>query len=121
MNVPPVFAGKARPLSSARPFRRCYICRRRHRSWFALANCVFPRAAWILGNPDPAGPCFAVVSNCPGGVTVALYATREAAAAAKEAIDGFGCGGRCLGRHEVQQLGPAAPLGVRDVGAVKAS
>lgn len=89
---------------------RAHRCSRRHRSWRTFANCVWPWQVWPSAIGD--GP-FASVSRCnmrPGipryryGVSVILFATAEAALAAKAGIDRTGCGGMCQGDHEVVQL-----------------
>jgi hypothetical protein len=59
---------------------------------------MFQRAAWIAGN----GP-FAVLAWC-GVTSVTLHADAEAATRALEIVDGTGCGGRCVGRHELVRL-----------------
>lgn len=78
-------------------------CARTHRTWNAVAACVFTRAAWVCGE----GP-YALVSWCPHGphdrsCTVTLWATAEEALAE---MKGLICGGRCLQDHEVIDLRP---------------
>jgi len=57
------------------------------------------RAIWIVGD----GP-WASVSRCPRGTTVQLYGEEAEALRAKRVIDGSGCSGACVGRHEVVEL-----------------
>lgn len=80
---------------------RCVRCGKRHRTWWRLAKCRWPRATWIVGE----GP-FASVSRCSPGSTVELYWHVEQAREAKRFIDGSWCGGRCGGRsyHHVIDL-----------------
>jgi hypothetical protein len=73
-------------------------CGRHHRTFTALANCMLPRACWIVGD----GP-FAVIAWC-GSTSVRLYSDLEAAVRARSSIDASGCGGRCVGHHEVVRL-----------------
>ena len=79
--------------------RRQHNCTSKHRSYARMAWCVWRRAVWIIGDA-----AFGCVSSCPGGVTVELYSTADAAQAAKDRIDATGCGSRCVRRHEVIQL-----------------
>lgn len=78
---------------------RQHGCARQHRTWHSLARCMWPRAAWVAGD----GP-FASVSWCPRGLTVVLHETALGAANAVRTIDAAGCGGRCIGNHEVIRL-----------------
>ena len=77
---------------------RQHRCTRSHRTYRTLAGCMFPRAAWITGS----GP-YATLAWC-GTLTVTLHATPEQAAAAREFIDSYGCGGQCYDRHEIVYL-----------------
>ena len=86
-------------------------CRRRHQTWRAQAACLWPRALWIAGNPPFPAACFAVLSCCPPGVTVTLWATLAEAREAKRRIDGGACGGRCQGRHDLERLACEPPAG----------
>lgn len=84
------------------PLIDCH-CGRRHRTWYAVARCTFPRAIWIAGNPPLAGPCYASVSDCRCQ-TVILHPAHAQAMAAKERIDATGCGGGCCRRHRIVEL-----------------
>ncbi|GEN78706.1 hypothetical protein [Actinotalea fermentans] len=77
---------------------RFHYCRRQHRTWRALATCMFPRAAWITGD----GP-FAVLAWC-GVTSVTLHADTDAATRALEIVNASGCGGRCTRDHELVRL-----------------
>ena len=77
---------------------RRHNCGRHHRTWTALAHCMFQRAAWIAGD----GP-FAVIAWC-GVTSVTLHPDVGTAELALETVDGTGCGGRCTGRHELVRL-----------------
>jgi hypothetical protein len=79
---------------------RAHNCARAHRSAATFARCVWSKAHWVSGYTYGE---FATVARCRG-VTVTLWATPEEAHTAKSAIDGTGCGGRCIGRHEVIRL-----------------
>ena len=70
----------------------CPKCGKAHRTWYALANCRWPKAEWIAGN----GP-WASLSLCPRGLTVELHDNRDEALTAKRVIDQTRCGGACLG------------------------
>jgi hypothetical protein len=79
-------------------------CGVRHRTWKVLAQCEWPRAAWVSGS----GP-WAFLSRCPHGphddvLTVTLCRTEGSALAYRGQMDLMGCGGRCEGRHEVVRL-----------------
>lgn len=76
-----------------------HYCRRVHRTFTALAHCMFPRAAWIAGDGGP----FAVVAWC-GVTSVTLHGDAEAATAALVAVGATGCGGRCTRDHELVRL-----------------
>lgn len=83
---------------------RRHQCNRRHRTYRTLAECIWPRAAPIIGEGE-----YATVSYCAHGphdraVTVQLHATLDDANAAKEFIDRTGCGGRCTRQHEIIRL-----------------
>jgi hypothetical protein len=78
-------------------YRRHY-CARHHRTWTALAHCMFQRAAWITGD----GP-FAVIAWC-GCTSVTLHPDAETAEHALEVVDGTGCGGRCVRHHDLVRL-----------------
>jgi hypothetical protein len=87
----------------------CGRCRRRHRSWRAVAQCRWQKALWISGNPPFDGSsCYASVSDCPCfrrvGLTAVLHATRAEAEAAKRLIDKYACGGGCSRQHRVVEV-----------------
>jgi hypothetical protein len=81
----------------AKVYRR-HRCQRRHRTYRAFANCVWPRAEWILGE----GP-FALLAHC-SVLTVTLHTTLESAENDKRMIDGGACGHACHGDHEIIEL-----------------
>jgi hypothetical protein len=83
---------KARPL----PSESCAV--HRHRSYRTLAKCIWPQAYWVAGE----GP-WASLAHC-NVLTIELHRTRATAEAAKRAIDGTGCGGRCHRHHEIVHL-----------------
>jgi hypothetical protein len=64
-----------------------------------IAKRKWPKAVWISGE----GP-YASVAYCPRGITVALYETLPEAERAKQMIDDTGCGGLCVGDHEIVKL-----------------
>ena len=81
-----------------RPGAVCPDCGRRHRTWRAVATCRWRDGlVWVAGEPPASQPCFAVVSFCPSGTTVTLWADRQEAEKRKGLIDRLACGGRCLG------------------------
>jgi hypothetical protein len=93
-----------RPVAPPKTYRR-HNCKRRHRSYRTLANCMWPRAVWVNGD----GP-YATLARCRV-LTVALHASLDAAHAAKRAIDQWGCGGRCPctgAGHELVRLASPA-------------
>jgi len=77
---------------------RDHHCNRQHRTWTALAHCMFPHAAWIAGD----GP-FAVIVGC-GVTSVTLHADVETAEHVLETVDATGCGGRCVRHHDLVRL-----------------
>ena len=86
---------------------RDHNCGRQHRTWTALAHCMFQRAAWIAGD----GP-FAVIAWC-GVSSVTLHRTAEAGQHALEVVDATGCGGRCVRHHDLARLDLNAREGTR--------
>jgi hypothetical protein len=70
------------------------------RSYLLEARRRWPRAIWIMGNGE-----YASVSYCRAQPTVMLFETLAEAERAKKAIDDTACGGRCMRRHEIVQLG----------------
>jgi hypothetical protein len=64
-----------------------------------LAKKRCPRAVWITGKG-----AYASVAYCPRGITVELHDTLADAERAKHMIDHIGCGGLCVGDHEVITL-----------------
>jgi hypothetical protein len=88
----------------AAPFTRCPRCGRRHRSWYALAECLWPRVAWVQGDPPARRPCFALVSNCSPARTVTLWPSLAAAEQSKAMIDRLACGGCCRRDHAIYLL-----------------
>jgi hypothetical protein len=81
---------------------RQHNCDRRHRTYLAMAKCIWPRANWIAEAEDGEGP-FAVLARCRG-LSVSLWSTAERAQEVKERIDRIGCGGFCGRNHEVVEL-----------------
>lgn len=80
---------------------RKHSCAKVHRTYTALAKCIWRRAHWVDGD----GP-YATVSGCRG-TTVQLHGTVGEAERAKSAIDGSGCGGACPctgAGHKIVQL-----------------
>ncbi len=77
---------------------RRHNCERKHRTLSTLAKCIWPRAAWILGDGK-----FATVAYCRV-TTVALHADLNSAQSAMSLIDSTGCGGMCSRRHKMVQL-----------------
>lgn len=81
---------------------RYHDCDRMHRTYMTVARCVWPKALWIKGNEHGR---FALVSWCRGWrPTVTLHDSAPAAFTAKQHIDELGCGGRCVGKHELVEL-----------------
>lgn len=83
---------------------RQHPCSRQHRTYNAVARCVWPRAGTIVGEGE-----YATVSYCAHGphdhaVTVQLHETLDDAEFAKDFIDRSGCGGRCSRQHEIIRL-----------------
>jgi hypothetical protein len=75
---------------------REHRCSSRHRSYPTMARCVWPRAAWIMGNGE-----WAAVSRCRrSDFSVSLF---EARAEAEEDLQ-LPCGGSCCGEHEVIRI-----------------
>lgn len=90
-------------------------CAKKHRSYMALAKCVWPRAAWIAGEEGP----YATVSRCPSGgysmaLTVELHTSVEAAKAALRLINEMACGGICRELHELIELRNRSAEGFRE-------
>lgn len=79
---------------------RRHRCDSRHRTWGALARCIWPRAEWISG----VGP-YATVAYCRV-TTVELHRDEQTARAALATINGTACGGRCYRDHELIVLAP---------------
>jgi hypothetical protein len=74
----------------------------RSRCPYQKAACLrWPWATWIEGEG-----AFASVSYCRGRwkTTVLLCPTQREAELKKAAIDGQGCGGRCVRLHRVEEL-----------------
>jgi hypothetical protein len=83
----------------------CPRCRRRHTSWYRVAKCRWPRALWINGDPPAHEDAFALVSACPPGLSVTLWASRAEAEKAKIDLNACGCGGQCRNFHRVIVMG----------------
>ena len=78
-------------------------CGRRHQAYPALANCIWPHAAWVSGNG-----AFACLEWC-GVVSVSLHPDLAAAQLALAKVDQDGCCSRCTGRHELVRLAFEGP------------
>jgi hypothetical protein len=89
----------------AAPGQPCPRCGRRHRSWYRVAHCVWPRSIWIAGDPPWQGLCYALLSFCPPGLTVTLWPTLAEAQGSKHEIDVTHCGSRCRRDHVIYQFG----------------
>jgi hypothetical protein len=81
-------------------------CGKRHRSIYAVANCVWPNNFWVNGD----GP-YATVSYCGRPektwrwhVSVMLHHDEATARKALERIDRLGCGGHCHRDHQLYML-----------------
>lgn len=81
-------------------------CTAQHRTFRTMAACIWPRAAWVLGN----GP-FASVSRCRGRITVQLHNDEQQARSALATIDSTACGGLCSRQHALVRI--ALPGGAR--------
>ncbi|MGH3476719.1 MAG: hypothetical protein ACRDPQ_14060 [Nocardioidaceae bacterium] len=75
-----------------------HYCDVSHRTYQAMAKCMWRRAVWIEGD----GP-YALLARCRV-LTVTLHADLAGAVVSKRPIDGSGCGGLCHGDHEIVQL-----------------
>ena len=73
-------------------------CTRQHRTHKTLAECMFPRAAWVHGD----GP-YACLAWCDV-LTIFLHQSEDDAGHSKDHIDDLGCGHACTRRHEIVQL-----------------
>src|SRR5260370_27493600 len=89
---------------TTRPGAKCRRCRQRHCSWRRVAQCRWPRACWIAGEPPITGPCFALLAHC-NVLTVTLLANRAEAEESKTGIDRLACGSRCRRNHQIIRLG----------------
>ncbi len=78
-------------------YRYCY-CTSRHRTYRAMARCVWSRADTVDGE----GP-YALLMRCRA-VTVNLHASPEQAEEECEIQNVVGCCGRCSRSHEIIQL-----------------
>ena len=63
--------------------------RQNHRSYYTLARCGWPTAAWVTGDGE-----WAVLAPCRA-LTVSLWQSQDKALNALEFIDASGCGGQC--------------------------
>jgi hypothetical protein len=88
----------------AAPGQPCERCGRRHRNWHQVAKCFWRGSEWVSGNPIGA-VVYALVSYCPRGVTVTLWADLDEAQRQKRCIDAGKCGGRCVGNRRIHRLG----------------
>lgn len=77
-------------------------CERNHRTFSALAKCIWPDAIWIAGYM---GGQFATVSYCLWeGPTVMLWATEEDARPMMAFIDRGGCSHSCRRDHRIVRM-----------------
>jgi hypothetical protein len=91
-------------LITASPGSRCPRCRRCHRTWHALASCIWQEAAWVVGDRVPRqGPCYAVLARC-GALTVTLWPSLAEAEERRRIITSTGCGGCCRRAHSIVRL-----------------
>ena len=102
------------------PWADCHQCGRRHRSWGKVADCVWPRAIWILGGEQlrvwaPGGngvpvraSCYALIARCSPGSTITLWPKLSQALRSKRKVDHTACGHLCMGPagHEIVKLDP---------------
>lgn len=79
---------------------RCPRCWRQHQRWRTLAGCLWPQNEWIAGSGR-----YGSFAWCPRGLTIVLHGTYAAALASKQLVDATRCGGQCVGRHSVVDLG----------------
>ncbi len=84
---------------TTQPQGPCPKCGRRHRTWYAVASCRWPKPLWVMGNG-----CWASLSRCHPGCTIILFGSEVEALEAKASIDKFACGGACCRRHYVVDL-----------------
>jgi hypothetical protein len=92
------------PVSAPKRPPRC-TCGQQHRTWFAVAECLYKRSLWVRGN----GP-FATVSSCAPGISVLLHNTEDEARKALALIDELSCGGSCHKAHRLVDLRDALNL-----------
>jgi hypothetical protein len=83
-------------------------CKARHRSPRALAGCIWPRAAWVIGD----GP-YVLLSHCRV-LTVTLYETAELRDRALDALGRHRCGSRCEMDHRTGWLDPTGHRAVTE-------
>ncbi len=78
---------------------RNHNCAAKHRTYPAMAACVWPRAAWVTGD----GP-YALLAHC-GTLKVTLWPTGAQAQEHRTRIDRAGCGAHCdPAGHEIVEL-----------------
>jgi hypothetical protein len=87
-------------------------CGRRHRGYQSLAECMWPDAAYVIGDG-----AFALLARCDL-FTVSLYETRGEAQRRERALDARGCGRTCEGLHELRSLGGDADGGMASLDAL---
>lgn len=85
-------------LAGTKTYSRHY-CQRQHRSFRTLAQCIWPRAAWISGDA-----ALALVSYCGAVTTVSLHRSIDDAECSRVHIDRGGCGHACVKHHELIRL-----------------
>lgn len=73
-------------------------CGRTHRGFQSLAECMWPTAAYVIGD----GP-YALVAHCDM-LSVALYETAAEAGEARRRLNSVGCGRTCERRHQLAVL-----------------
>lgn len=78
---------------------RDHNCAGTHRTYAALAKCMFPQAAWVQGEGS-----YACLARSNNNMTVLLCGTQDDANKRKADIDRGGCGGFCTRQHELVLL-----------------
>lgn len=80
----------------------------RHRAMRALVECVWPRSSWVAG-----WGVWVTVSRCRRTTTtVHLWPTEAEARQGLEQIGAYGCGSRCVQRHQLVRLADDLVSGV---------
>lgn len=77
---------------------RNHRCTSRHRSARTFIRCAIRHLEWVHGSGE-----IALIAWC-SHPTVTLHNTLPDAEAAKQIIDGGGCGGRCHRHHDIVRI-----------------